>query len=127
MLLELAGELPEKVRGALNRLAFHEALDEIWRLIRAADGYIDHQAPWTLRKTDTARMNTVLFVLVSVLRVVAVLLQPFMPETMEKLLGQLGVAADARDYAALDTPLTEGTALPPPAGLFPRFVEAEAK
>jgi methionyl-tRNA synthetase len=127
VLLELAGELPEKVRGALNRLAFHEALDEIWRLIRAADGYIDHQAPWTLRKTDTARMNTVLFVLVSVLRVVAVLLQPFMPESMEKLLGQLGVAADARDYAALDTPLTEGAALPAPAGLFPRFVEAEAK
>jgi methionyl-tRNA synthetase len=127
VLLELADELPEKVRGALNRLAFHEALDEVWKLIRAADGYIDHQAPWSLRKTDTARMNSVLFVLVSVLRVVAVLLQPFMPDSMAKLLDQLGVAADARQYEALNTPLAEGTPLPAPAGLFPRFVEAETK
>jgi methionyl-tRNA synthetase len=121
VLLELADELPEKVRGALNRLAFHEALDEVWKLIRAADGYIDHQAPWSLR------MNSVLFVLVSVLRVVAVLLQPFMPDSMAKLLDQLGVAADARQYEALNTPLAEGTPLPAPAGLFPRFVEAETK
>ena len=127
VLLELADELPEKVRGALNRLAFHEALDEVLKLIRAADGYIDHQAPWSLRKTDTARMNSVLFVLVSVLRVVAVLLQPFMPDSMAKLLDQLGVAADARQYEALNTTLAEGTPLPATAGLFPRFVEAETK
>ena len=65
--------------------------------------------------------------LVSVLRVVAVLLQPFMPDSMAKLLDQLGVAADARQYEALNTPLAEGTPLPAPAGLFPRFVEAETK
>ena len=127
VLLELAAELPEKVRGAMSRLAFHEALDEVWKVIRAADGYIDHQAPWSLRKTDTARMNTVLFTLVSVLRTVALLLQPFMPDSMAKLLDQLGVPADARQFSALDEPLAEGTPLPAPAGLFPRFVEAKQK
>ncbi len=125
-LLETATALPEKVRGAIERLAFHEALDEVWKLVRAADGYIDHQAPWSLRKTDTARMNTVLFVLVSVLRVAAILLQPFMPDSMEKLLDQLGVASGARQFSALEEALVEGSALPAPAGIFPRFVEAVA-
>jgi methionyl-tRNA synthetase len=123
VLLDLAAALPEKVRGAITRLAFHEALDETWKLIRAADTYIDHQAPWTLRKTDTARMNTVLFTLVSVLRTVAILLQPFMPDRMEKLLNQLAIPDSERRLDSMDTPLAEGTPLPPPIGLFPRFVE----
>ncbi len=123
-LLEAANALPDKVRGAVNRLAFHEALDEVWKVIRLADGYVDHQAPWTLKKTDLDRMNTVLFVLVSVLRTVAILLQPFMPDSMAKLLDQLGVAPEARQFAALEESLVEGAALPAPAGIFPRFVEA---
>ena len=123
VLLALAGELPEKVRGAMTRLAFHEALDETWRLIRAADGYIDHQAPWSLRKTDPERMNTVLYTLCAVLRTVAVVLQAFMPELMNRLLDYLGVGAE-RGLAILDTPLLEGTALPAPAGLFPRIQDA---
>jgi methionyl-tRNA synthetase len=123
VLLELAAGLPEKMRGAMSRLAFHEALDETWKVIRAADAYIDHQAPWTLRKTDTDRMNTVLYVLAAVLRVVGIVLQPFMPDTMAKLLDQLGQGGDARQLAALETPLAEGTPLPAPAGLFPRVVE----
>jgi methionyl-tRNA synthetase len=123
-LLDTAAALPEKVRGSINRLAFHEALEEVWKVIRAADAYIDHQAPWTLKKTDPARMLTVLYVLASVLRTVAVLLQPFMPDSMSKLLDQLGVAPEARQIAALDAPLAEGTPLPAPVGLFPRIVEA---
>jgi len=123
-LLEQAAALPGNVRGAIHRLAFHEALDEVWKVIRAADGYIDHQAPWALRKTDTVRMHTVLFTLVSVLRTVAVLMQPFMPDSMEKLLDQLGVTEGSRQLVALDEPVMEGSPLPAPVGLFPRFVEA---
>jgi len=66
----------------------------------------------------------VLFVLVAVLRSVAILLQPFMPDSMAKLLDQLGVPADHRQLAVLETPITPGIPLPAPAGLFPRFVEA---
>ncbi len=123
VLLALADELPEKVRAAMERIAFHEALNEIWRVIAAADAYIDHQAPWSLRKTDTARMNTVLYTLCAVLRVLGVVLQPFMPEAMGKLLDYLAVGED-RSLAALDAPLAEGTPLPTPSGLFPRVVEA---
>ncbi len=121
VLLALAAELPEQVRGAMDKLAFNEALDAVWRVIRAADAYIDHQAPWTLRKSDTARMNTVLYTLASVLRSVGVVLQPAMPETMGKLLDYLGVGAD-RSLAILEAPLAEGTPLPVPSGLFPRVV-----
>jgi len=123
-LLEIAAALPDKMRDALDRLALHEALEDAWKLIRAANAYIDHQAPWALKKTDTERMNAVLRVLLDVLRTVGVLLQPYMPDSMGKLLDQLGVASDARQIAALEAPLVDGATLPPPAGIFPRFVEA---
>nr|WP_295744866.1 methionine--tRNA ligase [uncultured Acidocella sp.] len=118
-LIAEAKALPAKLHAAMEKLAFHEALDEIWRLIRAADGYIDAQAPWSLRKTDLDRMNSVLYTLCVVLRTLGVVLQPFMPETMSKLLDYLGLD-EARSLAVLDTALVEGTALPTPTGLFPR-------
>jgi methionyl-tRNA synthetase len=57
------------------------------------------------------------------LRVLATVLQPFMPTTTAAMLDQLGVPADQRSLAALATPLPEGTPLPPPAPLF-RKIEA---
>ncbi len=124
VLLDAAAALPEALRRSLDRQAFGDALEEVWRVIRAGNGYIDRQAPWALRKTDITRMNSVLRVLADVLRVVATVLQPFMPDAMARMLDQLGVAPDARDIAALAAPLQDGQALPPPAGVFPRFVEA---
>ena len=99
--------------------------EEVWKVIRAGNGYIDRQAPWALRKTDLARMGVVLRVLVDTLRQIATVLQPFMPGSMARMLDQLGVPADARTLADLATPLADGTALPPPAGVFPRYVESE--
>jgi methionyl-tRNA synthetase len=105
-------------------MAPHEALEDVWKLIRAANAYIDHQAPWALKKTDPARMDAVLRVLLDVLRTTGILLQPFMPEAAGKLLDQLAVPTNQRQIAALEDPLLDGAALPPPAGIFPRFVEA---
>ncbi len=95
-------------------------------MIRAANAYIDHQAPWALRKTDPARMAAVLRVLADALRVIATVLQPFMPGSMASMLDQLGVPADARMLAALAQPLPGGIALPAPSGVFPRYVEQAA-
>ena len=94
--------------------------------MRAANGYIDRQAPWALNKTDKVRMAAVLRVLADTVRTVATLLQPFMPGSMAKMLDQLGVPADARDFAALAAPLPGGIALPAPQGVFPRYVEPAA-
>jgi methionyl-tRNA synthetase len=49
-----------------------------------------------------------------------------MPQSMSKMLDQLAVAANARDFAALEQALVPGTGLPPPQGIFPRFVEEGA-
>jgi methionyl-tRNA synthetase len=93
--------------------------------VREANGYITKMAPWALKKTDVVRMAAVLRHLHTALRTYATLLQPFMPTTMAALLDQLAVPAEARDIAALGTPLPEGIALPPPAPLF-RKIELPA-
>jgi methionyl-tRNA synthetase len=126
VLFAAAEALPGLLREKLDRQLFHEALEEVWKVVRAANGYIDHQAPWALRKTDPARMAEVLRVLVDVLRPIGTVLQPFMPGSMAKLLDQLGVPADARQISALVAPLADGTVLPAPQGIFPRFVEDAA-
>ncbi len=122
-LLGAAGALPEMVASRLDRQAFHEALDEAWKVIRAGNAYIDRQAPWALRKTDLARMADVLRVLADALRVVATVLQPFMPGSMSAMLDQLGAMPDERSLASLAQPLSAGRQLPAPQGVFPRHIE----
>lgn len=126
-LLDAAGGLLADVRAHMDRQAFHTALEAIWTVIRAANAYVDRQAPWKLRKEDPARMATVLYVLAEAIRHLAILCQPVMPETMSKMLDQLGVPADARTFASLGEAgaLTPGADLPKPAGVFPRYVEEE--
>nr|WP_294509565.1 methionine--tRNA ligase [uncultured Rhodopila sp.] len=126
VLLAAADSLLEAVRINIDRQTFHEGLEEIWKVIRAANGYIDRQAPWALNKTDKTRMGAVLRVLVDTIRVIATLLQPVMPGSMAKMLDQVGVAPEARSFAALGTPLQDGVALPLPQGVFPRYVEPAA-
>jgi methionyl-tRNA synthetase len=114
------------LRSELADQAFHKALDALWQVVGDANRYVDEQAPWALRKTDQVRMNTVLYVLAEALRRLALLIQPFMPDAMTRLLDQLAVPADARDYAAFDRTLVAGTPLPPPQGIFPRYIEEGA-
>ena len=125
-LLTAADALPGLVRAAIERQTFHEALEEVWKVIRSANAYIDHQAPWALNKTDKDRMGTVLRVLVDTMRTIATLLQPFMPGSMANMLDQLGVPVHARTIAALTAPLADGIHLPAPRGVFPRYVEPVA-
>lgn len=124
LLLASVNALPELLRQHMDRQGFGDALEEIWRVIRAGNAYIDKQAPWALRKTDPERMGHVLRVLADTLRMVATLLQPFMPTSMEKMLDQLGVLPEGRSLAGLTTPIPVGITLPAPQGVFPRFVEA---
>lgn len=128
-LLGQAHGLLEQVRGCMDRQAFHEALESIWVVIRAANGYVDHQAPWALRKTDTARMETVLYVLAETIRHVAILMQPVVPQSAAKMLDQLSIPEAQRSFEALGQggALQAGDSLPKPQGVFPRYVEEEAE
>jgi len=121
----LDAALPQ-VRAAMTSFAIHAALETIWRLVGEGDAYISAQAPWALRKTDPARMATVLYNVAELVRRVAILAQAAMPTACAALLDQLAVPADARDFAHLDKVLRVGTALPSPQGVFPRWVEPEA-
>ena len=110
----VAGARPRRISTGRP---FMKRLEEIWKVIRAANGYIDRQAPWALNKTDKARMSAgAAGIGRHDPRIVATLLQPVMPDSMARMLDQLGVPPDARDFAALTTPLTDGQALPPPTG-----------
>ena len=129
VLLAAAGGLADKLRRAFDVQAFHQALGEIWQVVGQGNRYVDEQAPWALRKTDPARMATVLYVLAELLRHLAILSQPFVPAATGKLLDQLGVAKEMRSFANLDGPdfaLPPGGGLPKPEPIFPRFVDAEA-
>ncbi len=128
-LLEATYGLCAAMRASLHEQAFHKALEAMWRVIGDANRYVDEQAPWELKKTDPARMATVLYVLAEVIRHLGMLAQPFMPDSAGKILDQLAVAADTRSFANLgpDHALKPGTALPKPVAVFPRYVEEEAE
>jgi methionyl-tRNA synthetase len=124
-ILNDAYALPAAVRAAMNDFAPHLALAAIWRVVADANRYFASEEPWLKRKTDSARMAGILFVTAEVLRMIAILSQPFMPGAMGKLLDSLGVAADARSIADIGaTPaLVAGASLPPPTPVFPRYIE----
>lgn len=113
--------------AAMNALALHKALDALMAMVTAANGYFAENAPWALAKSgDTARMAAVLAATLDATRRIVLLAQPFMPASTSALLDQLGVASDARDFSAFNTPVAAGLQLPPPAGVFPRLVAVAA-
>jgi methionyl-tRNA synthetase len=128
-LLGAAHALLPKVRPIYAEQAFHRALEAIWQVVGDGNRYVDEQAPWALKKTDPARMATVLYVLAETLRHLAILVQPVMPDAMAKMLDQLAAPAGARSFAALGEggALKPGTRLPKPDGVFPRYVDEAAQ
>jgi methionyl-tRNA synthetase len=112
--------------GAMDRFAFHEALEAVDAIVRQANGYLVETAPWVLAKDDArrARLATVLWSAAESLRVLAVLLSPFMPDACERLWAQLGVVEPlARQHlpaAAAWGGLAPGTKVTKGDALFPR-------
>ncbi|OHV15980.1 methionine--tRNA ligase [Methylorubrum extorquens] len=127
-LLAAAAALPEKARGLMQNLALHAILAEIWAVVGEANRYFASEEPWKLRKSDPARMNTVLYVTVETLRRVGLMVQPFVPTAGAALLDLLAVPVNARSFAftGAEHSLQGGTALPAPAPIFPRFEKPEA-
>ncbi len=126
-ILAAADGIHAEARAAHQTHAINKALDAIWRVVADANRYFAGQEPWALKKTDPARMETVLYVTAEVLRIIGTLAQPYVPASAAKLLDLLAVPADQRSFADLDKRLVSGTSLPAPQPIFPRFVEEEAK
>ncbi len=124
-MLDAARALLPAMRASVGVQELHKALGDWVDVVVRANQYIDAEAPWTLRKTDPKRMETVLYVLAETLRHLGVLLRPFAPGSAGTLLDQLAVAPSSRAFASLGEggALKGGTALPAPKGIFPRYVE----
>jgi len=92
-LLRIVQETPRKVEDLLDKLQFSTALSEIWKIISRCNKYIDETMPWVLAKDEvnSARLAQVMYNLVESLRITAILIEPFMPETPEKIWNQLGI------------------------------------
>ena len=126
-MLEKADSLIDACRTAMEHQQIHQALNATWAVVADANRYFAAAAPWELRKTDPARMGTVLHVTAEVIRQVGILVQPVMPESAARLLDLLALPMGERSFATLGEAgrLQAGAKLPPPAGVFPRYVEAE--
>ncbi len=122
-ILEAAHGLLPIVREAFDGLQFHRGLESIWRVVADCNRYFSSQEPWVLRRSDPARMATVLWTALEVVRVVALLVQPVMPDSAARLLDVLGQAAEDREFAAIGKRLEPGTSLPKPTPVFPRYEE----
>ena len=128
-MLGLADGLLATCRDEMGKQLIHKALAAIIAVVSETDRYFAGQEPWALKKTDPVRMGTVLYVTAEVVRQIAILLQPFMPASCDKLLDLVAVPADARDFAALGEAgrLKPGTELEAPKPVFPRYVAPETE
>jgi methionyl-tRNA synthetase len=124
-MLDASGtKLLETCRRFIDAQEFHQMLEAVWVVIRQANAYVDVQAPWGLKKTDTVRMETVLGVLCEVVRRTALLCAAVMPEATARMLDQLAVPETERNFAHLtdEIGLKQGTTIAQPEGVFPRYV-----
>jgi len=103
-LISLVTALPGKYEGQMEHFAFQGALAEVFTVIQRANKYIDETAPWALAKdmeTNGPRLASVMYNLLETLRVAAVLLTPFMPESMDKLFDQIGACQGCRVWESV--------------------------
>jgi methionyl-tRNA synthetase len=127
-MLAMADAMLAEVRAQHEAFAISKAMDVIWKVVAEANRYFAGEAPWALKKTAPDRMATVLYVTAEVLRMVGILVQPYVPDSAAKLLDVLAIPMDQRSFADMGKRLVSGTSLPAPQPIFPRYVEeAEAK
>ena len=128
-ILGAADALVGKAREAMATQQLHQVLNAVWAVVADANRYFAGEAPWALAKTDPVRQGTVLYVTAEVLRQIAILVQPFMPELASKLLDLLGVPPAERNFSFLGGAqrIAAGAKVPAPAPVFPRYVEPAAQ
>ncbi|WP_186629057.1 methionine--tRNA ligase [Rhodococcus sp. BP22] len=118
-MLARADELLEICRREFDVQALHSAVEAIWSVLGETNRYFSQQEPWVLRKTDPARMATVLYVTMEVLRIVGILVQPIMPDSAARILELLG--SPAHEFSDIGTRIVAGTPLPAPSPIFPKY------
>lgn len=126
-LIEVARTSRSRVSAEMDECKAADALDELWQLFRRANKYIDETTPWILARDEACRgrLERVLYNLLEAITIGANLLQPFMPETADKILEQTG--GGRRQYALLDKfgLAEEYVVTSQPCSLFERLKQAD--
>ncbi len=124
-LMSLVRGLPEAYAAQMEAFAFQNALGEIFRVVSRANKYIDETTPWILAKDEgkKSRLAAVMYNLLEAIRVCAILLAPFMPDSSEKMLDQIGAEAAERTWESAQKPcaLRDDVAVKKGGTLFPRI------
>lgn len=104
-LIQTVRNTPEAVERLLDQLQFSTALQEIWKTISRTNKYIDETTPWILARDENnkPRLAQVLYNLTESIRVISILIQPFMPETPQKIWDQFGISEDMRSWESAKT------------------------
>ena len=128
----LAAGLRDKYEAHMEKYAFQDALMDVFGLISRANKYIDETKPWVLGKDESqkARLARVMYNLLESIRISAVLLTPFIPDTAEKIFDQIGAGEDAHTWesAAIFGVLPADVTIHRGENLFPRIdMEKELK
>ena len=122
-LIRMAVEMPKLVSQYIEEYRMADAMEAVMSLARRANKYIDETAPWVLAKDENSaeRLGTVLYNLLETIRFIGVILAPFMPETSEKILDEIG--ASKRDFESLESfgGLEAGKCVGEPVPLFARI------
>ena len=131
-LIAKSAEVIKEVDALYGELAYSKILAKIWEFLDAGNVYINDTAPWNLAKTDDGkkRLATVLYNAAEACRVIALLIAPFMPETADKIMEQLGIDTPV-DKQGLDSLkkwgwIKAGTQTHPGAQIFPRIEDKAA-
>ncbi len=92
-LIAMVSSMPSKVEDMLDELQFSLALSEIWKSVSRTNKYIDETMPWVLAKnpSDMPRLACILYNLAESIRIISIVLQPFMPQTPPRIWAQLGI------------------------------------
>jgi methionyl-tRNA synthetase len=127
-ILTVADDMIAKTREAMKTQQLHQVLGIVWAVVAEANRYFASEAPWALAKTNPPRQATVLYVTAEVIRQVAILAQPFMPNSAAKLLDLLAIPTSERQFSELGggRRIAVGSTLPAPTPVFPRYVDSEA-
>ena len=95
-LIEMAVSLRGRYQEQMDKYAFQNGLGEIFKVLSRANKYIDETTPWVLAKDESnkPRLASVMYNLLETIRICASLLKPFIPDSADKILGQIGASAE---------------------------------
>ena len=131
-LIALAQNTVKQYQDSMDKMEISVAIRTVWNLISRSNKYIDLTGPWALAKDESkqARLQTVMYNLIESLRIISVLIAPFMPNTAPKIWKQLGLGEFSKvkfkDIKEWGTVMTE-TKVEQPEQIFPRIEEEKAE